>query len=210
MSENLELIKRKDNGTSLISNWTAIHSAIVMDKIQGLTIDMLCEKYNYTQSHISNILRTKQSKQIQARVNTQVLAGRFDNLSDEIKAMKVQAFENMKVFLQNENLAVASPFAFFDRSIKAFEVLDGMSHPASSISGMGTVTNIQNNIFTNPESISHLTAGLDAALEVSQKYQELPEGNVDGSAREFTRVKRIGKDSEGAGSGESEVIKVEG
>lgn len=210
MSENLNLNKKKDNGTSLLSNWTAIHTAIVMDKIQGLTIDMLCNKYNYTQGHVSNILRTKQAKQIIAKVNTQVLAGKFDNLSEEVKAMKVQAFENMKVFLQNQDLQVASPFAFFDRSIKAFEVLDEMSHPSPINNGLGSVTNIQNNIFTNPESISQLTAGLDAALEVSQKYQELPEGNVDGSTREFRPAKRIGKDPERIGTGESEVTEVEG
>jgi len=186
------------------NNWKPIHTSIVLDSCQGMSNCQLAEKYNYAETTISNILRTKKAKTIRDGIERNILANGVEALPEAIKQTKILAFHRVRQFLQNDTYAEKSPFAFFDKSIKALEVLDRLDNPSPVVSNNpGSVTNVQMNIFESPEKMEELTAGLNRALEVSQQYSMLTSGSVDGSAIEFNSTKGSREDQGAVGKREA-------
>lgn len=165
-------------------NWKPIHTSIVLDYAQGRTIAQLCEKYGFAQSTIGNIVRTRRAKEILSRIERNILKNGSEAFPDAVKKGKILAFERMQQLLTNDALAEKAPFAFFDRAAKAFETFSKYETPETPSSVAQNNTNVQLNIFNNPEQVSALTDGLNKALEVSQRYAELSSGTVDGSSTE--------------------------
>lgn len=178
-------------------HWKPIHTSIVLDSCSGKSISQLSEKYGFAESTLANMLRTKKAKEIRAGIERNILAQGVDALPEAIKQAKILAFHRVQTFLQNDDLAEKSPFAFFDKSIKALEVLDKIENPIQTPSSPGTVINAQMNIFESPEKMNELTAGLNKALEVSQQYSMLTSGSVDGSSVEFVSPSRSRENQEG-------------
>ncbi len=185
--------------TQQMKNWKPIHTSIVMDYAAGKSVDALSEKYGYAFTTIANIVRSSQAKRILKAVEQKVLAEGVDSLPEQVKQLKVLAFNRVATFLKDDNLAEKSPFAFFDRSVKALDTLSKMDLPAHSPVQTQQNTSVQMNFFTNPENLNTLTAGLDRALEVSKNYDALPAETVDGSTRQFERIKSSREASEGVG-----------
>jgi len=181
----------KDNGgasgSNYAKNWKPIHTSIVLDYAQGRTISQLADKYGFADSTIANIIRTTKAKEILARIESNILKNGTESFPEAIKKGKILAFQRMQELLTNDSLAEKAPFAFFDRAQKAFESFskyDTPELPSSNGAIQQNNTNVQLNIFNNPEQVSALTEGLNKALEVSQRYAELEAGTVDGSTTE--------------------------
>lgn len=165
-------------------NWKPIHTSIVLDYAQGRSISQLAEKYGFASSTIGNIVRTKKARGILARIEGNILRNGTESFPDAVKKGKILAFQRMQELLQNDTLAEKAPFAFFDKAAKSFELFAKYETPESSDPKSVQNTNVQMNIFSNPEQVSALTDGLNKALEVSQRYAELSSGSVDGSTTE--------------------------
>lgn len=182
-------------------NWKPIHTTIVLDYAQGRTIAQLSEKYGLAQSTIGNIVRTKKARDILARIESNILKNGTEAFPEALKKGKILAFQRMTELLQNDTLAEKAPFAFFDRAQKAFESFAKYETP--EVSQPNNQTNVQLNIFNNPEQVSALTDGLSKALEVSQRYAELSAGTVDGSTTEQQLLLAGSRECEGeSGDGE--------
>lgn len=177
----------KDHGGATAytpKNWKPMHTAIVVDYAQGRTISQLAEKYNLASSTVGNIVRSSQAKAMLSRIEANILKNGSEAFPEAVKKGKILAFQRMQELLTNDTLAEKAPFAFFDRAAKAFETFSKYETPEHSSSVQQTNTNVQLNIFQNPEQVAALTDGLNKALEVSQRYAELPAGTVDGSTLE--------------------------
>ena len=170
-------------GQYTAKNWKPIHTSIVLDYAQGRTVSQLCEKYGFAHSTIGNIVRSRKAKEILARIEGNILRNGSESFPEAIKKAKILAFQRMQDFLQNDSYAEKSPFAFFDKAAKAVEVFSKLESP-SGPEAPASQTNVQLNIFQNPEQVSALTDGLNKALEVSQRYAELSPVSVDGSTLE--------------------------
>jgi hypothetical protein len=185
-------------------NWKPIHTSIVLDYAQGRTISQLSEKYGYAQTTIANIVRAKKARLILSRIEQNILKNGTESFPDAVKKGKILAFERMQALLTNDDLAEKAPFAFFDKAAKAFEIYSKYETPeVSSPNAPQNQTNVQMNIFSNPEQVSALTDGLNKALEVSQMYAELSSGTVDGSTTEqYLISERSRSNSSSDGTGE--------
>lgn len=191
------------SGSNYNRNWKPIHTSIVVDYAQGRSISQLAEKYGYAEATIGNIVRTSKAKEILSRIEKNILVSGTEHFPEAIKKGKMLAFQRMQDLLANDSLAEKAPFAFFDRAAKAFETFSKYETPETHSSAAGDVTNVQLNIFNNPEQVSALTDGLHKALEVSQRYAELSAGTVDGSTTEQQLIaERSRSYPESDGSGE--------
>jgi len=189
-------------GSNYNKNWKPIHTSIVLDYAQGRSIAQLAEKYGFADSTIANIVRTVKAKEILSKIEANILRNGTESFPDAIKKGKILAFQRMNEMLQNDSLAEKAPFAFFDRAAKAFEAFSKYDSPEVNSPAHQTNTNVQLNIFQNPEQITALTDGLNKALEVSQRYAELPAGTVDGSTIEQLSAPRSREDAGSFGEGE--------
>jgi hypothetical protein len=197
----------KDNEgiTTMYVNWKPIHTQVVLDKISGMTIDQVAAKNGFNYSTIANIMRTRNAKQIMKSVEQTILNDGVADLPEAIKRIKIKAFKAMESFIDNEEFQQKSPFAFFDRAVKAVEVMSRIESPIVPV-GNTNNTNVQLNIFDNSAHITALTSGLDKALEVSKMYDNLLPESVDGSATNFEREQRIRQDSREARTREDSSI----
>jgi hypothetical protein len=180
--------KERGGTVTMNKNWKPIHTSIVLEYAAGKSIDYLADKYGYAHSSLANILRTRRAKEMMAGIERKVLSDGVDALPDAVKRAKILAFQRVQTFLQDDSLAEKSPFAFFDRSVKALETLDKLEKPIIEHHASVNQQNVQLNIFGNPEKLNELTEGLNRALEVSQMYASLPAETVDGSSAEFSRI----------------------
>lgn len=192
----MPIYKDTEGTTTMNINWKPIHTQMVMDKVSGLTVDMIAQKHGYTYGSVANILRNRRAIIILKQVEQEVLNGGISSLPDRIKQMKIMAFKHVETFLKDDNkYAEKSPFNFFDKAIKAIEVLDKVGDPSKAIPLGGTNQNIQLNIFNNAEQMSTLTSGLDRALEVAKNYENLLPETFDESSTDFERERSRRKDS---------------
>lgn len=177
----------RDGGNRMVSNWTTRHESIVYDKLNGLTNVQLAEKYDLNQSYISQIWNSRQAVAIRNRVKESIFKENEGTFDERRKQACLKAFENMEKFLNNKELAVKAPFPFFDRSVKAYEVLSETQTPYIPSSSTTNITNnVQLNVLSDPEKRKHLGDGLTRALEVARLHENVTGESIDGSIRTGT------------------------
>lgn len=177
--------KREGPGNNMIRNWTPEHNAIVMDLISGMSNTEAAEKYNRVESTISNIKNSKQGRALEAQISSQVLKEKYENFSEERKAMILKAADNLKKFLYNDELHERAPLLVVDHDRKILETLNNMD---KALPSSGSTTNIQVNVMNNPEKRDRLAEGLAEANRVRELHSGVTGASV-GEVKEKVEIR---------------------
>jgi hypothetical protein len=180
-------VKRGEGpGNNTLRHWTPRHTAIVMDRISGMTISQIAERYNLIDSHISQICNTKQARKLIAEVNQRVLGEKYDNLTDETKSMMILAAQRLKDFLKNDELQTKAPLACVDPNVKIFNALASMNkNPVVQTGNTYNIntSNTQVNVMSDPAKRDKLAAGLAEARLVEEIHADIVADSFDGTAQ---------------------------
>jgi hypothetical protein len=166
----IEFARKKNGegpGSLRFKNWMPVHNAIVMDRIAGMTLDEVAEKYNYEYSMISQICNSRNGRALVAQVNSRVLEEKYENFSEERKALIIKAADNLRKFLYNDELHERAPLLVVDHDRKILETLNNMD---KALPSSGSTTNIQVNVMNNPEKRDRLAEGLAEANRVRELH----------------------------------------
>ena len=146
-----------------ITRWKPIYDMIVAGHIMGKKNTELAADYDYTTVTITNILRSDQAQimiknahdTIRANLNVKV-----EESVDIQTRIRQRALERAEEFLNNDEAAKNSPFAYMN-TIKS---LTGLSAPSVNAPTSVNV-NVQNNNNISKEHFDRLST----ALEISSK-----------------------------------------
>jgi len=153
-------------GSNKVTNWTPRHEAIVFDRISGMNLTQISDKYNLNETMISLVCNTKQGKALIKQVSEQIHAEKYATLPEQRKAAIALAQQRMYDFLGDDSIQHAAPLACAPINAKFFQVLSDAEKPAGSVVG-NTYQTIQVNVLNNPEKRDALAAGLERMREVS-------------------------------------------
>jgi len=147
--------------------WPPQFDAIVLASIGGKSNKELAALFGYTEQHISNILCSEKANEIKESVRKKLLEE--NPVTDKLKAISEKAIERMEKFINNDQLATASPFHFVDRAIRMQSVLN----PAKEEPKEKNVIN-NNVLIASPSMVS----GLFEAIEKSNEAKLLNSGEI--------------------------------
>jgi hypothetical protein len=142
--------------------WKPIYDMIVAGHIIGKSNKELAETYDYTTVSIVNILRSDRAQQMIAEAHKNIRENIQQTVTDQMdlnERIRQKALERVEDFLDNDELATNSPFAYMNTISK----YTGIS--AQNVPTVNVQTNIQNNQTNISESsLNRLTK----ALEISE------------------------------------------
>lgn len=148
--------------------WKPVYDMIVAGHIIGKSNKELAETYDYTTVSIVNILRSDRAQQMIAEAHANIRANitqTVDEHMDLNERIKQKALKRVEEFLDKDELATNSPFAYMNTISKYTGISSGAVTPA---------VNIQNNIQNNQTNVS------EGALNRLTKALEISEGMILG------------------------------
>ncbi len=165
-----------------VNTWKPSHTNVVYLHLQGDDDDVIMEKTGYSRVAVWNILRTPEAEKIKNAVHAKVISRGLQSVPEKIAAIQAISLENISKFISDTDNAKKNPFSFFDRNVKALEVVGnlqkkgifGEDPPHNSQNQLPSgQTNIQNNFILAPEHAKPLLAGLSKAQEVAEAHPEM-------------------------------------
>ena len=164
-----------------VNNWKPQHTNVVHLHLQGKNDDEIREITGFSSTAIWNILRTPEAMEIKKQVHSRILDRGLLSIPEKLAAIQFQALENVAEFIGNKELKEKNPFAFYDRSVKAAELVTNMTKHGGGVEtpSEARVNNTQiNAFFLTPEQQKQVSAGIERALTVSKKFEEIPATSV--------------------------------
>lgn len=141
----------------VIKYWYPWMEEAVILHFSGVGINELTFRFNKSKTHLENLMRSNQAKEIVERIAAKSIEVNTLGLSDKLAAAKNQALSNVVAALADDNLKRANPFDFWDNSRKSLETLNRMSTPlVSQVINNNSVT--QNNLNISQEALAKLRA----------------------------------------------------
>jgi len=171
--------------------WKPEYELVVALSCTGLAHTVIAERFGYTPIHIGNIVNCEYGKALR-----QIILNKLRNdvtlaTPNIIKDTQARALERIREVLDNDALALNSPLAIFDRSLKwlsttgAVESDDGKHENDRAGNPARVTVNNQTNIALGTDAIRALQGGAAKAMEVLQAHKEVePRGIGTGTEAE--------------------------
>lgn len=150
--------------------WQAEFDLIVLASFNGLDNKSIGEKFGYTPQHISNILCSEESEVIRVKLREKILTGADVNIASRLQSISEKAVLRLEAFMNNDSLALQSPFAFADRAFKVIAMAGQSLEKSPVINGNNTVNNTQINL--GNDVFDRLTKALDKSSQVSEIHKD--------------------------------------
>lgn len=150
--------------------WRPIYDLIVAGHIIGKQNKELAEEFDFSTVHIGNILRADRAQELIAQAHTNIrtsLSTNVEEAADIHSRIREKALKRTEEFLDNEEIAKNSPFAYMN-TIKSFTGISAAPAPATNI-------NIQHNQQTVNNISEKSVNRLSKALEISEGMYEIEE-----------------------------------
>lgn len=174
-------------GNLMIKNWTPLHEAVVMAKVQGKNNSDIAREFNLGEASVSVICNSWQAKQKIAQITENIYKEGSENISEERKAIIRKAYERMKDFIDNDILASAAPFQYISQTIKIAEVMEAAERKSPEVS---SVTNNNIVVLERPEHLDALREGLKRAEQARQLHSGTV-GSIDKTVKEVEPKEKI-------------------
>lgn len=177
-----------------IVRWRPHYDMIIAGHIMGKTDRQLAEEWNCSSLTISNIRHSPRGQELIAEAHARLRSQSIDSALTPIQRMeeiKVKAVEHMHDFINNQELARKSPFAFIK------EVREIAKGAGALANGPSTVinNNIQQNSVTalGDSALSRLSNALAESQQIDERYRvktpdERGTEQAPGGGREEARV----------------------
>jgi hypothetical protein len=147
-------------GAFRIMKWKPVYDMIVAGHILGKSNKDLAVDFDYTPVTISNILRSDMAQTLIAQAHDRIRANAVEKgieVMDIHEKIKQKALQRVDEFLDNDELAQNSPFAYMNTIAK---YTSAPAAPAASSVNVQVNTNVQqNNVSEN--SLNRLTRALE-------------------------------------------------
>jgi hypothetical protein len=127
----------------------------------GMSNTDIAEKYGYGAQQISNILNTRQAKELQERLATKNESSAIDAIPAKMEAIAIKTIDRLHTMMDDDDLFFKAPIALIDRGFRMAEQVKIMKAVAPPSAAM-----TQNNIIISPEAAKHLETALAKAEEV--------------------------------------------
>jgi hypothetical protein len=150
-------------GAFKIVRWKPVYDMIVAGHILGRSNKDLAAEFDYTPVTIANILRSDMAQKLIADAHDRIRANAVEKgveVMDIHEKIKQKALKRVDEFLDNDELASNSPFAYMNTIAKYTSPPPSAATPAVNV-------NIQNNNQQNNVSENSLNR-LTRALELSE------------------------------------------
>lgn len=172
--DNIQLRERA-NGRSDDEKWQPVtwkpeYEIILSLHAQGQTNIAIAELTNYTPMQISNILTCEHAR----LRKTDIVNNIRNNTMERIDKMTEIATKRMEEVLNNDDLAIASPFAMFDR---ATAYLKGVNKLASDGNNINNSTN--NTVIIGDEAIKTMVDGLEKSNIAADLHKNLSGASIN-------------------------------
>jgi len=161
-------------GRWLPREWKPVYSEIVLLSCAGWKGTDLAEKYNYTEVHISNILRTPQAGLLRKRVLEELQGRALESIPAKLEQIAEKTVDRLRQVVNDDALFEKSPFGVIDRGLK---VLTGVGHLKNEDQRGGM--HIKNAVVLTKEHSSDLIDGLKRAKEAKLLNPSPSEKNVE-------------------------------
>lgn len=141
--------------------WKPYYDMIVSGHILGRSNKELAAEYDYTEVHIGNILRSDNAQKLIKEASDRIrgLAITKSSAGTEIDSeIRQKARERILDFVNDDDIAHKSPFAFIDR-VKSLANLEVPREPSSPV--QVNIQNNQNVTNVREESLKRIAAALE-------------------------------------------------
>ncbi len=153
-------------GAYKLVRWKPVYDSIVSEHILGKSNKYIAEKFDYTEVSISNILRSEEARKMiyeatkHIRQATNDAAAKQADLQVEINT---KILERTKEFIEKNELASNSPFAFMEMLMKINNPVKPISAQQPNSPTLIQVNNNNINATVKPEQLERM----NKALEIS-------------------------------------------
>lgn len=167
--EDLIQLRERKNGRADDEKWQPVswkpeYEMILSLHAQGQTNIAIAELTNYTPMQISNILTCEHARLRKADIVRNIR----QNSMERIENMTEKAMQRVEAVLNNDDLAVTSPFAMFDRATTFLKGRNVLSNDGGNINN---TTN--NNVVIGDEAIKTMVEGLEKANIAADLHKNL-------------------------------------
>lgn len=156
-----------------IKKWEPHHEAIVVAFLGGASLSEIAESSGYSYGWVSCLLKTPEAMEKIEKVRANTKKEVEGTINSRLKALQEKALQRVENFIENDNYATSSPFAFFDRAIKVAQGTGLMAHAGPNIN---VTNNTQNNTINNTQVSSEQAEQLIAAFEGIKEVRRLHTG----------------------------------
>jgi hypothetical protein len=182
----IEFARRKKgegNGNLMVKNWKPVHTAIVMDRIQGMNNTEIAEKYNYAETTIAVICTSRKAKIIIATVEAEIMAKKTLQMPEQRVQAIALAQQRILDFLQDDKLQTMAPLACAPLNMKAFDTLVSADKHIGAGNTINITNNTQFNVLNSEPKRDALAEGLRRAQMVEEMHAHVTGASVDGSEK---------------------------
>lgn len=160
--------------------WEPWMDSLVLASISGLSNKLLAERYEISETHVSNLLCTPQAEDLKKRVTNQLLSKSGEALG-AMERIATKALQTVEKALDNEGFVESSPYSSAMVAMKAFEMVKGKGVGGIGVEEKDNKTIINGNVLiANPQYMDNLTKAMQLSNEIKERNAKFIEENPGG------------------------------
>lgn len=143
--------------------WHPVYEEVVLMDVLGYKRSEIALEKGFTETHITNILKTEQASIIRKIVIKRMEQKREETITQRLDRIAEKAMARVEEVIENDDLAAKNPLGIFDRAIATLRAAKKISAEDE-----GRVNN--KNIFITDEAMTRLMKGTEIADRAKQLH----------------------------------------